>query len=749
MANKNHKYRSAQVTDSDRESVIAGTPEPSSKIKDLLQYRRLNQGMSGKFAEKFPEFADVMKNAPADFNERRAYADSIAKDPKYKDMYIKSADLPQYFDNQEAHDSFIGLRKSLPKYVKGEFGTEGTKNQADAYGVRSALLVPNAQTTYEIPGQSKATIKYGLDEKGGMTKELTDFQVNPLNSYLDKKFPKLENGIDTIGGVAQGASILGDVVGTVSKDDNAKTVGNILSGTGSMAAAGASIGGPVGAAVGGGLGLATSIISSVRDKEAKKEADKAAAVSYKVNQTKSKMAPAPNTQADMYEFGTMAANADKPVEVERNEIVMRKNDLGKFEIKADFKGGKSHEQGGEDYQLQEGDVVFPGNKRKTIMRHLKSGNHEGIESERLKLPKDLPQNNELKDGINRENKWAKIVDDAIKSGEFKESDRARLLDDIYSGQASELFPNAPDNYVDRPQESPTYSTFDEVWGIPFQSEGKDDIETQIAKQKETSAAKTQLPEPELPAAKATDASNETFEKADVPGMMDSMAASVEDTFDPREVALRESNPVSGVAPTELEAEAEAQTMLEGGSTFEDIMSYAPAAANVMKGMLSTPEKVDRRYMTPEQIEYADNSANIRRESETQEALDRSNAARFSGGSAQVARAGKALAGSEDVRRKGAINTQEVQRADQINQYNANARSRSNEANINLANQYDTMDAQNKAAVDAYFTQGVSDFGRISNQRKIDKGLKRSQDIALGMIESDRFKYADGKINFKK
>lgn len=99
-----------------------------------------------------------------------------------------------------------------------------------------------------------------------------------------------------------------------------------------------------------------------------------------------------------YETGTSSITAEnqKSVEVEKDEMIFRKVN-GSWKLVADFKGGLTHEQGGEDTTVQEGDVIFPGTKRTKIMGLLSSNgtvSKESVpsfESERMKLPTDTKE----------------------------------------------------------------------------------------------------------------------------------------------------------------------------------------------------------------------------------------------------------------------------------------------------------------------------------------------------------------------
>lgn len=94
-------------------------------------------------------------------------------------------------------------------------------------------------------------------------------------------------------------------------------------------------------------------------------------------------------QQQVAENGMDIKGNTKQIEVEKDEIVLRKVGKG-FKKVADFKGGKPHEMGGEQYTAQEGDIIFPGKDRRRISNLVKNRRWTAIESARQKLPTDTP-----------------------------------------------------------------------------------------------------------------------------------------------------------------------------------------------------------------------------------------------------------------------------------------------------------------------------------------------------------------------
>jgi hypothetical protein len=89
----------------------------------------------------------------------------------------------------------------------------------------------------------------------------------------------------------------------------------------------------------------------------------------------------------MYESGTKSI---KPIEVEKDELIFEKDKSNKYKLIADFKGGKTHEQGGEPFAAKEGQIIFPGKMRSEVMKAYISGNTSKLEKMRNELPKDTP-----------------------------------------------------------------------------------------------------------------------------------------------------------------------------------------------------------------------------------------------------------------------------------------------------------------------------------------------------------------------
>ena len=510
--------------------------------------------------------------------------------------------------------------------------------------------------------------------------------------------PGMSSGM--VSGITGAVGMAGSIVGALDPQSDGKTsvAGSALSGASTGAAAGASVGGPIGAAVGGVLGGATSAISSITgnkkiDKMIKEENQHKAMI-----RSQSQFQPTQNTQSPIYENGTYASKMTEPVEVEKDEVVLRKGIDGLYKLVADFKGGKSHEKGGEDYILKEGDIVFPGKKRDKIMKSLETGDMGSIEKERAKLPKTLPA--KLEDGYRGPvYKLKKPVEIPDRLDWWYEPIESTIP--TVSGNASTV-------------QAANQSIGKGSTGIKKTSEPVKSVEKSISRKEATVSPKTTY----TPSTKLRD--------------KELMFKRVEDN---------RAEVTKQVAEQERQEKIARREKL--GESLENIGSYAPAISNIVQGM-QRPSRVTKRFLTPDTLEYKDRSAGLRKESDIQDRIDSENAARFSGGSAQAARAGKAMASTAKSKRSQAISEGEAARADAIQAQNVGMRNQAKAANLELANQYETMDAQNRAAVDAYFNRGMSDLYNIGRQKKIDKKMEKQQDLMLKMLEKRNFTFDKDK-----
>lgn len=178
------------------------------------------------------------------------------------------------------------------------------------------------------------------------------------------------------------------------------TAGNIMS----MGAAGAQAGmmfGPIGGAIGAGVGALAGGVMSILDSNNQPTFEDMVAKRESFNMGQMTRAIGGNdtfaVQAQAAEHGISDVEGTKQIEVEKDEIVLRKNGKA-FKRVADFKGGKSHMEGGEDYTAQDGDIIFPGKMRNVVNAALRTRNWRRLESMRQQLPADT-QAAQKQDGV--------------------------------------------------------------------------------------------------------------------------------------------------------------------------------------------------------------------------------------------------------------------------------------------------------------------------------------------------------------
>lgn len=203
---------------------------------------------------------------------------------------------------------------------------------------------------------------------------------------------------------------------------------SLMSDTVSMAMAGSSAGLP-GIIAGGALGLGTGLLNMAgqsKERKVAKDHNKLVKANAQYSSVNSQ-----NTQATQYAKGT------KAVEVERDELIFD----SKFNLKHDFKGGKTHEQGGEPYVATEGDIIFPGKQREEVLRAYALGKHDELEAMRQKLPVDSSAKVKNQDG-NR-GVTQREIKKALKSGQTLRDPEGEKLFAENEKELNSFVPNIP------------------------------------------------------------------------------------------------------------------------------------------------------------------------------------------------------------------------------------------------------------------------------------------------------------------
>ncbi len=101
------------------------------------------------------------------------------------------------------------------------------------------------------------------------------------------------------------------------------------------------------------------------------------------------------------------------IEVEKDELIFRKEGKSPYKLVGDMAGGKTHEQGGEKVIAKEGDVIFPGKDRDLVLP-LMNNKGEVVDDNRFqklrnRLPEDKPSNLKQEQAMAKRNPNGKII----------------------------------------------------------------------------------------------------------------------------------------------------------------------------------------------------------------------------------------------------------------------------------------------------------------------------------------------------
>ena len=661
----------------------------------------------------------------------------------------------------------------------------------------------------------------------GRIKPITGINQAIPTPTMDMSLAKMQGGsagyvaeaADVTGGAAAagGAGIspamymeAGNAIGGAVKSAAGHTQGGSIAGTAIQGAGtGAMIGSivpgvgtAVGAAVGGAIGAGVGAIQHSKAEKERVKAEAAQEAQALVDRT------IPGViQSNIYKKGTSGISKSKHIEVERDEIVLRKSGKA-YSMVADFRGGKNHSQGGESYKASEGDVIFPAKDRDEILGHINTGNYNGIENMRKKLPKDAPIAKNGSDNTieeisvtSKKPKGLKGIFDPIPNQDYFElGDNAhyanavsRMPDPAFDragfpqyGVAptglfhdpnfkSEPVPNTPSpfgdpNDFDRAgfpkydiapkglfydpnfKEPTTPSPFGDGFArdIPLSpnTEERFKAEGMTGQQKQGNKLVNTFVNPKVNIDPLSAIGDGRITNIDLPGLQSSNYATPAEpeTVEP-ETAM---NKVSAFARGALANIKGAAGNLDLDGVGKEVFDYLPAVSNLIQGF-QKPKTVDRRFVTPDSLRYRDESAGLRRTADDIYGAEAEAAEQYGAGSSANIRAGKIAAGVRKFDRYRGIEGAESSRALQFANANTERRNQAEATNIQLANKYDEADSQNAAAVDAYRQQGTTDLFRINKQKAMDKRLADRDQMLLNAIESQNYIIdpATGKVTIKK
>ena len=469
------------------------------------------------------------------------------------------------------------------------------------------------------------------------------------------------------------AQIAGGVVEAVDTQKNGKKSvgGAALTGAASGAAMG-SVAGPLGTAIGGVVGGISAALGN-------KKIDKKLAEQAAKDAEAKKLAmfqPMKNTQANMYAKGTAGAVNNKPVEVEKDELVLRKGTDGSFTKVADFKGGKTHEQGGEPYLLRAGDIVFPGKKRELINSYIAKNDVASIDRERQKLPKEI--NSKLQDG----SRGTEDIDP---------------ITQLPISKSLGWVPPTGTGTVLRPPEQ-TKPTIDQA---PVKPNTVKPVPAKPVIPKYTPSFTTMAPKGfdnkvvADAAAKSIAAGNLKDKQGRTAGFSGTLRTSPQSTKDKQGT--------------------------DNNSRALNALAYVSPITDIIRST-QTPEKVNRRYSTAEELQYSDKSQVLRQEASIADRVRRGNTST----SAQQNRANAGISSAMKSRDLQNIGNAENNRADQIAAMNANIRTATKDKNLELANRYDEQDLQNKEVLDEMGRKGLRGISDVAQSQLRDKAMEKHE-----------------------
>lgn len=144
---------------------------PSSPLAIQAMYSGLKAPLDSALEARFPNIKEIRANAPRNFKERMAYADSVMK--ANPNIYIE--DISEYL-NPEQIELFKKARKSISDTQNANFS--GTGPKSEAYGVRNYIFTPTPTSSRIQKETGRVLDKYGI----GYNKDTGDFYKIPINN---------------------------------------------------------------------------------------------------------------------------------------------------------------------------------------------------------------------------------------------------------------------------------------------------------------------------------------------------------------------------------------------------------------------------------------------------------------------------------------------------------------------------------------------------------------------------------------
>jgi hypothetical protein len=193
---------------------------------------------------------------------------------------------------------------------------------------------------------------------------------------------------------------------------------------------------------------------------------------------------------------------------------------------------------------------------------------------------------------------------------------------------------------------------------------------------------------------------------------------------------------AGSTPKIGKEKSDSGVLTKIGGGLETLASYAPAIYNIVKG-LEDPEKIARRFVTPQTKNYENLSQPQLNLIEDAYATSIGNARNTSGGMMSNFRANTEKAWADKIARTGQVNAEEANRSNQIANENVGIRNQAEQYNAQVNSQADQVDMQSAAATNSFLAQGMKDVADITTRNKRDALAQRNQDMMSKMVSSGR------------
>jgi hypothetical protein len=170
-----------------------------------------------------------------------------------------------------------------------------------------------------------------------------------------------------------------------------------------------------------------------------------------------------------------------------------------------------------------------------------------------------------------------------------------------------------------------------------------------------------------------------------------------------------------------------------------LSGYAPAIYNIVRG-LEDPDKVQRRFVTPQTREFQPMAQPQLNAIEDAFQTSVANARNLSGGMASNFRSNTEKAWADKIARTGQVNAQEAQRADQVAAENIGIRNQADQYNTQANAKYDEIDMRSEAATKSFLGQGIQDVANIGSRNKKDALAEKNQQTMMGLMDTGNYSY---------